>query len=58
MAAHFFAFWYGIISNITPPVALTAFAAAPIARAGPIPVGVEASRLGIACFLLPILFIY
>lgn len=58
MAAHFFAFYYGIISNITPPVALTAFAAAPIARANPIPVGVEASRLGIACFLLPILFIY
>ncbi|MEM1314106.1 MAG: TRAP transporter fused permease subunit, partial [Pseudomonadota bacterium] len=58
MAAHFFAFWYGIISNITPPVALTAFAAAPIARAGPIPVGIEASKLGIACFLLPVLFIY
>ncbi|MEM6441648.1 MAG: TRAP transporter fused permease subunit, partial [Pseudomonadota bacterium] len=58
MAAHFFAFWYGIISNITPPVALTAFAAAPIARAGPIPVGIEASRLGVACFLLPVLFIY
>ncbi len=58
MAAHFFAFYYGIISNITPPVALTAFAAAPIARANPIAVGVAASRLGIACFLLPILFIY
>ena len=58
MAAHFFAFYYGIISNITPPVALTAFAAAPIARANPVAVGVDASRLGIACFLLPILFIY
>lgn len=58
MAAHFFAFYYGIISNITPPVALTAFAAAPIARANPLAVGVNASRLGIACFLLPILFIY
>ena len=58
IAAHFFAFYYGIISNITPPVALTAFAAAPIAKANPIPVGFEASRLGIACFLLPILFIY
>lgn len=58
IAAHFFAFYYGIISNITPPVALTAFAAAPIARANPIAVGVDASRLGLACFLLPILFIY
>ena len=58
IAAHFFAFYYGIISNITPPVALTAFAAAPIARANPISVGLEASRLGLACFLLPILFIY
>ena len=58
IAAHFFAFYYGIISNITPPVALTAFAAAPIAGAGPIAVGIQASRMGIACFLLPILFIY
>ncbi|MFT6305204.1 MAG: TRAP transporter 4TM/12TM fusion protein [Gammaproteobacteria bacterium] len=58
IAAHFFAFYYGIISNITPPVALTAFAAAPIARAGPMEVGVQASRMGIACFLLPILFVY
>ena len=58
IAAHFFAFYYGIISNITPPVALTAFAAAPIARANPLSVGLEASRLGLACFLLPILFIY
>lgn len=58
VAAHFFAFYYGIISNITPPVALAAFAAAPIARANPIAVGVHASRLGISCFLLPIFFIY
>ncbi|MEM9321031.1 MAG: TRAP transporter fused permease subunit, partial [Pseudomonadota bacterium] len=58
MAAHFFAFYYGIISNITPPVALTAFAAAPIAKSNPMPVGLAASRLGIACFLLPILFVY
>jgi len=58
IAAHFFAFYYGIISNITPPVALTAFAAAPIAKAGPMEVGVQASRMGIACFILPILFVY
>lgn len=58
MAAHFFAFYYGIISNITPPVALTAFAAAPIAQASPIAIGVQASRLGISCVILPILFVY
>ena len=58
IAAHFFAFYYGIISNITPPVALTAFAAAPIAKAGPLEVGVQASRMGIACFVLPIFFVY
>ncbi|MEM9048562.1 MAG: TRAP transporter fused permease subunit [Pseudomonadota bacterium] len=58
VAAHFFAFYYGIISNITPPVALAAFAAAPIATANPIGVGVQASRLGVSCFLLPIFFIY
>lgn len=58
IAAHFFAFYYGIISNITPPVALTAYAAAPIARCGPLEIGAQASRLGAACFVLPILFIY
>lgn len=58
IAAHFFAFYYGIISNITPPIALTAFAAAPIAGAGPMMTAVQATRLGAASFLLPILFIY
>ena len=58
IAAHFFAFYYGIISNITPPVALTAFAAAPLAKAGPMATAVQATRLGAASFLLPILFIY
>ena len=58
MAVHFFAFYYGIISNITPPVALTAYAAAPIAGAHPLTVGYQASKLGIACFILPVLFIY
>lgn len=58
IAAHFFAFYYGNLSGITPPVALTAYAAAPIARTGPLGVGVQASRLGAASFILPILFIY
>ena len=58
IAAHFFAFYYGIISLITPPVALTAFAAAPLAGASPMATAVQAARLGAASFLLPILFIY
>lgn len=58
MAAHFFAFYYGIASNITPPIALTAYAAAPIAGSKPIETGGHASRIGIACLLMPILFIY
>ncbi len=58
VAAHFFAFYYGIISNITPPVALTAFAAAPLAGTGPMATAVQATRLGAASFLLPILFVY
>jgi len=58
IAAHFFAFYYGIISLITPPVALTAFAAAPLAGASPMATAVQASRLGAASFILPILFIY
>ena len=58
IAAHFFAFYYGIISNITPPIALTAFAAAPLAGTGPMATAVQATRLGAASFLLPILFIY
>lgn len=58
IAAHFFAFYYGIISNITPPVAFTAFAAAPIAGSTPMKTALQASRLGAATFLLPICFIY
>jgi TRAP transporter 4TM/12TM fusion protein len=58
MAAHFYAFYFGIASNITPPVALTAYAASPIAGSKPMETGLHAGRLGIACLLLPILFIY
>lgn len=58
MSAHFYAFYFGIASNITPPIALTAYAAAPIAGSKPIETGVHAARLGICCLLLPFLFIY
>ncbi len=58
IAAHFYAFYYGIASNITPPIALTAYAAAPIAGSRPLETGVHAARLGLSSLLLPILFIY
>ncbi|MBR9891240.1 TRAP transporter fused permease subunit [bacterium] len=58
MAAHMFAFYFGIVSNITPPVALAAFAAAPLARANPMATSVAAARLGIAAFIIPVMFVY
>jgi TRAP transporter 4TM/12TM fusion protein len=58
MAAHMFSMYYGVISNITPPVALSAFAAASLAVANPMTTGVQASRIGIAGFLVPFLFVY
>lgn len=58
MAAHMFSMYYGVISNITPPVALSAFAAASVAVANPMTTGVQASRIGIAGFVVPFLFVY
>ena len=58
MAAHMFSMYYGVISNITPPVALSAFAAASVAASNPMTTGVQASRIGIAGFLVPFLFVY
>jgi TRAP transporter 4TM/12TM fusion protein len=58
IAAHMFALYFGVVSNITPPVALAAFAAAPLAGADPMRTGVEAAKLGIAAFLIPVMFIY
>lgn len=58
IAAHLFAFYFGNISNITPPVALAAFAGAGIAGANPNKVGWTAVRLGIAAFIVPFMFVY
>jgi len=58
MAAHLFVFYFGIIADITPPVALAAFAGAAIAKANPIKTGINASKLGIAAFLVPYIFVY
>ncbi|KKM10124.1 C4-dicarboxylate ABC transporter permease [Clostridiales bacterium PH28_bin88] len=58
IAAHLFAFYFGNISNITPPVALAAFAGAGIAGASPDKVGWTAVRLGISAFIVPFMFVY
>lgn len=57
-AAHFFAFYFAIVSNITPPVALTAFVAAGIAKASPMKTAATASKIGIAAYILPFLFVW
>jgi TRAP transporter 4TM/12TM fusion protein len=57
MAAHLFVVYFGVLSVVTPPVALAAFAAAPIAEANPMETGMEASRLSIAGFIIPYLFV-
>ncbi|WP_165274709.1 TRAP transporter permease [Thermotoga sp. Ku-13t] len=57
LAAHMFAFYFGIIADVTPPVALAAMAGAGIARANPMRTGLNASRLAIAAFLVPYAFV-
>jgi len=56
LAAHMFVFFYGCLSMITPPVAMAAYAAAHIAQASPMKVGLAACRLGWPAFVLPFLF--
>lgn len=58
IAVHLFMLYFGMVSFITPPVALGAFAAAGIANASPMRVGVEASRLGIVMYIIPFFFVY
>ncbi|MEL7622808.1 MAG: TRAP transporter permease [Clostridiales bacterium] len=57
-AAHMFLLYYSILSQITPPVALAAYAAGNIANADPNKVGFTAMRLGIIAFILPFFFVY
>lgn len=58
MAVHLFVMYWGMISFITPPVALAAFPAATIAQTSPIKVGYTASRLGGVIYLLPFIFVF
>jgi TRAP transporter 4TM/12TM fusion protein len=58
IAAHMFSFYFAIMSNLTPPVALTAYVAAGIANANPIKTAFIGSRLGLMGFALPFVFIF
>ena len=56
LAAHFFVFYYGIVADITPPVALAAYAGSAISGGSPMKTGVNATRLAIAGFIIPFIF--
>ncbi len=58
VAAHFFIFYFGVISSITPPVALAAYGASGISGANPMQTGFTACRLAITAFIVPYLFVY
>ena len=56
LAAHMFVFYFGIVADITPPVALAAYAGSAIAGSNPLKTGVVATRLAIAAFIIPYIF--
>ena len=56
IAAHFFVFYFGIVADITPPVALAAYAGSAIAKSNPMKTGVQATKLAIAAFIIPYVF--
>ena len=56
MAAHFFVFYFGIVADITPPVALAAYAGSAIAKSNPMKTGINASKLAIGAFIVPYIF--
>ena len=58
MAAHFFVFYFGIVADITPPVALAAYAGSAIAKSNPMKTAFTASRLAIAAFIVPYMFAF
>ena len=58
IAAHFFVFYFGIVADLTPPVALAAYAGSAIAKSNPMKTGVNATKLAIAAFIVPYIFAY
>ncbi|WP_210364531.1 TRAP transporter permease [Bacillus sp. REN3] len=57
LSAHLFVFYFGIIADITPPVALAAFAAAGVSGGEPVRTGVNSAKLAIAAFIIPYMFV-
>jgi TRAP-type uncharacterized transport system fused permease subunit len=58
LAAHMFVFYFGIVADITPPVALAAYAGSGIAKSDPMKTGFIATKLAIGAFLVPYIFVY
>ena len=56
VAAHFFVFYFGIVADLTPPVALAAYAGAAIAQANPMKTALTSTKLAIAAFIVPYVF--
>ena len=58
LAAHMFVFYFGIVADITPPVALAAYAGSAIAKSNPLQTGIQATKLAITAFIVPYIFAY
>jgi len=58
LAAHMFVFYFGIVADITPPVALAAYAGSGIAKSDPMKTGITSTKLAIGAFLVPYIFVY
>ncbi|MER8484443.1 TRAP transporter permease [Mesorhizobium sp. M1322] len=58
MVSHMFVFYFGIMADLTPPVALAAFAAAPMAKESGLKIGIQATKLAVAGFVVPFMAVY
>jgi TRAP transporter 4TM/12TM fusion protein len=58
LAAHLFVFYFGIVADITPPVALAAYAGSGIAKSNPLKTGITSTKLAIGAFLTPFIFVF
>jgi len=58
LTAHFFVFYFAVVSAITPPVALASYAAAGISGANPMETSVASFKIGLAAFIVPFMFFY
>jgi TRAP transporter 4TM/12TM fusion protein len=58
LAAHMFTFYFGIVADITPPVALAAYAGSAIAKSDPFKTGLTATKIAIAAFIIPYMFVF